>query len=93
MFGTWETAILRAVKKHGGTASLQDIYSTRPQLMPLTKSHVRPTKWGGRPAFQHAVRSYVSHLVVWDISPGRSEATTRSPRVPSPNYADPIAVW
>ena len=58
----WHLAILRAFAETRDGASLQDVYRRLPSLIELTRDHLRPTKHGGRPAFQHQVRSHVTDL-------------------------------
>lgn len=58
----WEDAILDAVASAGGEADLSHIYSTLQGTMQLTKQHLRATQWGGRPAYQHQVRSHITNL-------------------------------
>ena len=58
----WELAVLRSVDLLGGEGDLQDIYRTLPRFIQLTPDHLAPTKWGGRPAYQHQVRSHVANL-------------------------------
>jgi hypothetical protein len=59
---TWELAVLQAVAQLGGQATLAGIYSHLEHLLPLTAHHLRPTRWSGRPAYQHQVRSHISNL-------------------------------
>ncbi len=61
----WEKAILRSVDSRGRSADKQSIYSTLESgaFIQLTEDNLRPTQWGGRPAYQHQVRSYLSNLV------------------------------
>jgi hypothetical protein len=58
----WELAILQSVNLLGGEGDLQEIYRTLPRFIQLTPVHLAPTKWGGRPAYEHQVRSHVTNL-------------------------------
>ncbi len=49
----WQQAILESVGSLGGEAGLQEIYAELPRHIQLTKEHLAPTKYGGRPAYQH----------------------------------------
>ena len=59
---TWGMAILRCINSLGGAAHLQQIYERLPNFIDLTEMHLRATKWGGRPAYQHQVRSHITNL-------------------------------
>jgi restriction endonuclease Mrr len=59
----WDRAILQCINSRGGTATCQDIYAHIGGFIVLTQSHLRATVYGGRPAYQHEVRSYLSNLV------------------------------
>ena len=59
---TWEDAILTAIQSLGGRADLQQIYERLPRFVDLSADHLRETKWGGRPAYQHTVRYLVSSM-------------------------------
>ena len=77
----WETAILRSIKSLGGEAELQQIYGKVSDFRQLTEENLRETKWGGRPAYQHQVRSHITNL--WQagelirISRGRYSLTEK----------------
>lgn len=58
----WEQMLLHAIESLGGEAHLQDIYSWIEENAPLTSEHLRSTRHGGRPAYQHQVRSHLSNL-------------------------------
>lgn len=58
----WEGVIYHTIESLGGEADLQEIYDKLPDFMDLTEGHLRVTKWGGRPAYHHIVRSYVSNM-------------------------------
>lgn len=62
MNAPWETAILKSFDHHGGYASLSQIYETIKSFIKLTPTQLRDTVYGGRPAYQHEIRSYVSNL-------------------------------
>ena len=60
----WEVALLKIVRTLGGRARNQ---STNGELeegtfITLTGDHLRATVYGGRPAYQHQTRSYLSNL-------------------------------
>ena len=59
---TWEIAILKSIKQLGGKAGYPEIFKELPKFIELTEKHRRITKWGGRPAFQHQVRSHITNL-------------------------------
>ncbi len=59
---SWREAILRCVVAREGTAHCQDIYKDVGKFISLSPSHLRDTRYGGRPAYQHEVRSYLSNL-------------------------------
>jgi hypothetical protein len=54
--------ILQAIGKLGGSACLQQIYAQIENDEPLSSEHLRTTNHGGRPAYQHQVRSHVSNM-------------------------------
>jgi hypothetical protein len=58
----WEEAILRSVDAAGGSASNREIYGRVGKFISLSSEHLRPTQWGGRPAYEHQVRSHLSNL-------------------------------
>jgi hypothetical protein len=59
----WELAILRILMSLGGTASLQQSCRSleKGTFIRLTEDDLRDTRWQGRPAYQHQVRSHVSN--------------------------------
>jgi len=59
------TAILQIIKDHGAQASNSQIYTALEggNYFKLQERHLRATIYGGRPAYQHEVRSYLSNLV------------------------------
>jgi len=59
----WEDAILQCISKLGGVADNQDIYKHIGEFKSLGPDHLRPTIYGGRPAYVHEVRSCLSALV------------------------------
>lgn len=86
----WSEAILRCVSELGGTASDQEIYRRIGDFKRLTRSHLAVTVYGGRPAYFHTVRSYLSLLVrkgdlIWlerglhKISSSASERIAKAP--------------
>ena len=58
----WEMHIYQSIEAIGGEADLQDIYEEISNRIDLTEKHLRITKWGGRPAYHHIVRSYISNM-------------------------------
>lgn len=82
---TWEQAILRSIKSLGGKADLQQIYEIISDFKELTEDHLRITEWGGRPAYEHQIRSHVSNLheegYLDRISRGRYSLTEKGQRV------------
>jgi len=54
--------IYQSIESLGGEACLQEIYEEIPNRIDLTEKHLRITKWGERPAYHHAVRSYISNM-------------------------------
>ncbi len=58
----WEMVIYQSIEALGGEADLQDIYEEIRNRKDLTERHLRITKWGERPAYQHLVRSYISNM-------------------------------
>ncbi len=61
----WESALFAIISARGGTASNFQIYEDLEsgRFMLLEAHHLRATVHGGRPAYQHSVRSYLSKLV------------------------------
>ncbi len=63
---TRETVILRAVGSiKRSEVTTQQIYAALEsgEVIRLTEDQLRTTQWGGRPVYQHLVRSYLSNLV------------------------------
>jgi len=58
----WEIAILKSFHQCGGHSNLRRIYNTVGSFIRLTSDHLRDTRFGGRAAYEHIVRSYVSNL-------------------------------
>lgn len=58
----WETAILETINFLGDGVKLRDIYEKIHDFKKLTKDDLRKTEWGGRPAYQHQVRSHITNL-------------------------------
>lgn len=63
MANVWEMAILKSIESLGGEAMLQQIYRKLSDYIEMGGNHLRETQWGGRPAYQHQVRSHISNLV------------------------------
>lgn len=59
----WDEAILEAINSLGNEASLRDIYEVLKKHFPLSEQNLRSTRHGGRQAYQHEVRSFVSNLM------------------------------
>lgn len=61
----WETAILKSVNSVGGTATTREIYTELEsgRFIKLSTNDLKITQWGGRPSYQHQVRSHLSNLV------------------------------
>ncbi|MFC1614896.1 winged helix-turn-helix domain-containing protein [Gemmatimonadota bacterium] len=62
MANSWEIALLKCVAGLGNEAHLQHIYREINNYYNLTTIQKRKTLWGGRPAYQHQVRSHLSNL-------------------------------
>ncbi len=62
---TWEDVLLRIINHRCGTASTTQIYTAleSDDLIKLTEEQLRDTIYGGRPAYQHEVRSFLVNLV------------------------------
>ncbi|MGO9620798.1 MAG: winged helix-turn-helix domain-containing protein [Desulfobaccales bacterium] len=58
----WEIAILMCVRDIGKEAMLPQIYRNIGNYIELGPNHLEGTPYGGRPAFQHEVRSFISNL-------------------------------
>ena len=75
----WEGVIHHIVELLGREASLQEIYKIVPDYIELSERHLRVTKWGGRPAYHHTVRNYISNMcqcgLLHRISIGRYKIT------------------
>ena len=54
--------IYQSIESQGREACLQEIYNRLPDFIDFTERHLRATKWGERPAYQHIVRSYISNM-------------------------------
>jgi hypothetical protein len=60
--GDWNFAILSCINGLGKEVTLQQIYRRIGNYITLTEDHLKATVHGGRPAYQHEVRSYISNL-------------------------------
>jgi len=58
----WEIAILKCINSLGGKAYLKQAYENIDKFIQLTGYDKRSTNYGGRPAFEHQVRSHISNL-------------------------------
>jgi len=80
---TWESALLHVIKERGGKADTQQIYADveTGRFMALSRKHLKLTEYGGRPAYQHQVRSHLSNLVaagkLTRIARGKYELVTQ----------------
>jgi hypothetical protein len=62
---TWEIAVLKSIEHKGGSASNRQIYVDieSGKFITMHPDHLRATEYGGRPAYQHQVRSHLTNLV------------------------------
>lgn len=58
----WEVIVLTGFHSLGGEADLRQLYGYLENSVPLRPHHLQVTKYGGRPAYQHQVRSHVINL-------------------------------
>lgn len=58
----WEIAILECMSSIGEVASLPQLYKNISNFKPLTEKDLKETEHGGRPAYQHQMRSHMSNL-------------------------------
>ena len=58
----WEMSILKSIASFGGEAPLPQIYERIHSFIEMTNNDLRETQWGGRPAYQHQIRSHISNL-------------------------------
>jgi len=58
----WQYAIREILSHSQGEADLKDIYHILEHNFSLDSSDTRETRFGGRPAYQHVVRSVMSNL-------------------------------
>jgi hypothetical protein len=77
----WQYAILEVLTHSRGEADLKDIYHSLEHNFPLDSADTRETRFGGRPAYQHVVRSVMSNLtnrgdVAW-VCRGRYRLTEK----------------
>lgn len=56
--------ILRIIAERGGKATTEQIYEDLEagKFVQLDESQLKVTRYGGRPAYQHEVRSFLSNL-------------------------------
>lgn len=61
----WEAILLAIISARGGTARNFEIYEDLEsgRFMSLEAHHIRESVHGGRPAYKHSVRSYLSKMV------------------------------
>ena len=56
--------LLKIISGHNGAVSTQDIYKALETGRYLNTHEMRSTpQYGGRPAYQHSIRSYLSKMV------------------------------
>ncbi|MDO9528501.1 MAG: winged helix-turn-helix domain-containing protein [Syntrophales bacterium] len=60
----WEIAILRSIEARGGSGNTKEIYAELEsgKFITLNENDLRETVYGGRPAYQHQVRSHLSNM-------------------------------
>jgi len=60
----WDVVLLRIINSRRGRAYTHQIYADleRGLFVTLSEAHLRETVYGGRPAYQHEVRSFLSNL-------------------------------
>lgn len=77
----WEVSILKSIASLGGEATLSQIYDRIQSFIEMTENDLKETQWGGRPAYQHQVRSHISNLCqegsLRRLSRGRYVLTTK----------------
>lgn len=89
----WEALIYQCIESMGGEADLQEIYRRLPDFIDLTERNLRITKWGGRPAYHHIVRSYISNMcqsgLLQRVSRGQYRIIKHEEASPSPKIIAP----
>ena len=82
----WHFTILLAFDRHGGEADLVEVYrfveerqaeAQRFGYEYLPSSQFEPTRWGGRPMYQHTVRSRITNRANGLIKRGLVEWVAR----------------
>lgn len=79
----WEIAILKSIDSRGGKADTKEIYTDMKSgdFIKLNENHLQTTIYGGRPAYQHQVRSHLSNLIeagdIQKVSRGAYSITAR----------------
>jgi restriction endonuclease Mrr len=58
----WEVAILKTYDHLDGCAKNRAIYDNVGKFIRLSQEHMRATVYGGRPAYEHQVRSHITNL-------------------------------
>ena len=60
----WENAILRSIEARDGSADTKEIYAELEggKFITLNENDLEETIYGGRPAYQHQVRSHLTNL-------------------------------
>jgi restriction endonuclease Mrr len=58
----WEIAILKTYASKSGCAKNREIYEGVRAFITLTPEHQELTVHGGRPAYEHQVRSHIANL-------------------------------
>ncbi len=59
----WKTCIVEGLRSLGGEADMVDIYKWVESMDWLGKKDMEDSGYGGRPGYQHALRSYASMMV------------------------------
>jgi hypothetical protein len=73
----WEVALMKIIRSLGGRTDTQSIYGELEEgtFITLAKEHLQKTVYGGRPAYQHSTRSYLSNLTKAGYLQRESRAT------------------
>jgi len=59
----WEIAILRTINSLGRNVTNKEVYDRISRFIDLTENDLKATRYGGRPAYVHEIRKYISDLV------------------------------
>ena len=63
MFSFWKDLLLRALRSLGSEADMLDIYKWVEANTELPERYLEDSGYGGRPRYQHILRSYASKMV------------------------------